>query len=124
MATQLLTYDKLEDTLENNEIVLIDFYTNWCAPCKTFAPIFEDASEKHPKIVFAKCDTEAEQQLAAAFGIRSIPTLAVFREKVLLFLQPGSLPKTALDELLEKVLELDMADVHKQVEAEQQKAAN
>ncbi len=124
MATQLLTYDKLEDTLENNEIVLIDFYTDWCAPCKTFAPIFEDASEKHPKIVFAKCNTEVEQQLAASFGIRSIPTLAVFREKVLLFLQPGSLPKSALDELLEKVLELDMADVHKQVEAEQKKAAN
>lgn len=122
MATVDLTFDQLENTLESNEIVLIDFFADWCGPCKSFAPIFEAASEKHPEIAFAKCDTEAEQQLAAAFGVRSIPTLAVFREKVLLFLQPGALPETALDELVDKVKELDMEDVRKQIA--EQEAAN
>ncbi len=119
MATMDLTFDKLESTLENNEIVLIDFFADWCGPCKSFAPVFEAASEKHPDIAFAKCDTEAEQQLAATFGVRSIPTLAVFREKVLLFLQPGALPGAALDELVDKVKELDMDDVRKEI-AEQE----
>jgi thioredoxin 1 len=122
MATVDLTFDQLENTLESNEIVLIDFFADWCGPCKSFAPVFEAASEKHPDIAFAKCDTEAQQQLAAAFGVRSIPTLAVFREKVLLFLQPGALPGGALDELVDKVKELDMQDVRKQIA--EQEAAN
>lgn len=124
MATLNLTQDILEDTIEKNDIVLIDFYADWCGPCKMFAPIFEQASEKHPGIVFAKVNTEQEQELAGSFGVRSIPTLAVFREKVLLFLQPGALPENALNELIDKVKEVDMEEVRKEIESEQTKAAN
>lgn len=124
MATLHLTQDKLEDTLESNDIVLIDFFADWCGPCKSFAPVFEAASEKYPDIAFAKCDTEAEQQLAATFGVRSIPTLAVFREKVLIFLQPGALPAPALEELVTKVKELDMEDVRKQIAEAEAASAN
>ena len=124
MATMNLTHDQLEKALDDNEIVLIDFYADWCGPCKAFAPVFEEASEKYPEITFAKCDTEAEQQLAATFGVRSIPTLAVFRDKVLLFQQPGALPGSALDELVTKVKELDMDEVRKQIEAEEAQKAS
>ncbi|MBW2734834.1 MAG: thioredoxin [Deltaproteobacteria bacterium] len=113
MSTTNLTFKQLDETLEKNDIVLIDFFADWCGPCKTFAPVFEEASEKHQDIKFAKCNTEQEQQLAAAFGVRSIPTLAVFREKILLFLQPGALPKSALDELVTQVRGLDMDEVRK-----------
>jgi thioredoxin 1 len=120
MATIELTADNFESTINDNEIVLIDFWAEWCGPCKMFGPIFEKASEAHPDVVFAKCDTEAQQALAAQFGIRSIPTLAVFRDQILLLSQPGALPETALEEVISKVRELDMEDVRRQVAEQQQ----
>lgn len=119
---KFLKYDELEDTLNDNDIVLIDFYTNWCAPCKIFAPVFEAASKKHTDVMFTKCDTEVEQQLATSFGIRSIPTLAVFREKILLFFQPGSLPADALEDIITQVKNLDMDDIRKKIEEENDKS--
>lgn len=123
MATIELTEANIDETITDNEIVLIDFWADWCGPCKTFAPVFEKASEAHADVVFAKCDTEAQQGLASQFGIRSIPSVAVFREKVLLLLQPGALPESALEEIIGKVKELDMADVHKQIAEQEAKAA-
>jgi thioredoxin 1 len=120
MATIELTTDNLESSIENSDILLIDFWAEWCGPCKMFGPIFEKASEQYPDIVFAKCNTELQQQVAASFGIRSIPTLAVFREKILVFLQPGALPEQALLEIIQKVKELDMDQVRKDI-AEQEK---
>lgn len=116
MATIHLTTENFEETIEKNPIVVIDYYADWCGPCKAFAPIFEKASEAHPDVVFAKVDTEAQTELAAAFDIRSIPTLMVFREKILIFAQPGMLPAAAFEELLGKVKELDMAEVRKKIE--------
>ena len=115
MATIHLTTENFEDTIEKNDIVVIDYYADWCGPCKAFAPIFEKASEQHTDVVFAKVDTEAQTELAAAFDIRSIPTLMVFREKILIFAQPGMLPGDAFEELLGKVKELDMAEVRKKI---------
>ena len=120
MATSALTHSKLDETLDNNDIVIIDFYADWCGPCKFFAPVFEQASVRYPDIAFAKVDTEQEQSLAATFGVRSIPTLAVFREKVLLFLQPGALPEAALEQLISQVKALDMAEVHAKIAEEEQ----
>ncbi len=117
MATTELTADSFTDTVEDNDIVLIDFWADWCGPCRTFGPIYEEASERHPEVVFGKVDTEAEQQLAAEFGIRSIPTLMAFRDEVLVFAQPGVLPGEALDELIGKVKDLDMDEVRAEIEA-------
>ncbi len=119
MAVLELTQDNFESTILDNNFILVDFWAPWCGPCRAFAPIFEAASEKYPDIVFAKVNTEEEQGLAASFQIRSIPTLMIFREKVIIFSQPGSLPASALDDLIGKAKELDMAAVHKEI-AEQQ----
>lgn len=120
MATVELTKENFEQTITDNDFVLIDFWAEWCGPCKNFAPIYEEASEKYPDIVFAKVNTEEQQELAAYFQIRSIPTLMIFRERVIIFSQPGMLPGSALDELIGKAKELDMDQVRKEVEEQQQ----
>lgn len=118
MATIDLTAATFESTIEDNDIVVVDWWASWCGPCRMFAPVFEQASETHPDVVFAKVDTEANQELAGAAGIMSIPTLMVFRERVLLFSQPGALPAAALDDLLTQVRGVDMAEVHAAVAAD------
>ena len=115
MATQALTKTTFEPTVSNDGIVLVDFWAAWCGPCVRFAPTFEQASEAHPDIVFGKVDTEAEQELAGAAGIRSIPTLMAFRDGILVFSQPGALPPSALEQVIQGVKGLDMADVRAQV---------
>jgi thioredoxin 1 len=115
MATVELTKDNFEQVVTGNDMVLIDFWAPWCGPCKGFAPVFEASSEKHGDIVFAKVNTEEEQELAISFNIRSIPTLMFFREKVILYSQPGALPGSALEQVIEKGKALDMAVVHKEI---------
>lgn len=112
MATVTLTEATFESAVTDNDIVLVDWWASWCGPCKMFAPTFEAASERNDDILFGKVDTEAEQRLAAAAGIMSIPTLMIFREGVLVFSQPGALPASALDDLIEQARGLDMAAVH------------
>ena len=122
MATTALTAESFETTVTENGIVMVDFWAAWCGPCRAFAPTFEAASEKFPDIVFGKVDTEAEQALAGAAGITSIPTLMAFRDGILVFSQPGALPAPALEQVITAVQELDMDDVRRQI-AEQQAAA-
>ena len=122
MATTALTAESFETTVTENGIVMVDFWAAWCGPCRAFAPTFEAASEKFPDIVFGKVDTEAEQALAGAAGITSIPTLMAFRDGILVFSQPGALPTPALEQVITAVQELDMDDVRRQI-AEQQAAA-
>lgn len=121
MATVTLTKDSFEQVVTDNKFVIIDFWAPWCGPCRGFAPVFEAASVEHPDIVFAKLNTEEEQELGATFNIRSIPTLMIFREKVIVFSQPGALPAKQFEELIVKARELDMAQVHKEI-AEQKTA--
>ncbi len=121
MATMELTKDNFEDTVQNNDIVIVDYWAEWCGPCKAFGPIFEKVAEAHPDITFAKCDTEKEEALAGALQIRSIPTLMIFREGVLLFSQPGMLPEPALEELVAKAKELDMEEVKAKIREEEAK---
>jgi len=116
MAVQNLTKDNFETTIAENDIVIIDFWAEWCGPCKAFKPIFHAAADKHADVTFASCDTEAETELAGMFQIRSIPTTVIFREQIPIFSQPGMLPAEALDEILGKVKELDMEEVRKTVE--------
>lgn len=117
MATVEITTESFGPTIEGNDIVIVDFWASWCQPCVRFAPTYEAASEKHDDIVFGKVDTEAEQQLAAEANITSIPTLMVFREKVLVFAQPGALNATQLDSVIDAVKALDMSEVHAAVAA-------
>lgn len=119
MATQNLTETNFESTIKNNPIVLVDFWTAWCAPCRAFAPTFEAASAKHDGIVFGKVDTEAEGQLAQAARISSIPTLMAFRDGILVFNQPGALRPADLDRVIEQVNGLDMDDVRAQIATQQ-----
>lgn len=121
MATIALTKDNFRETIADNETVIVDFWADWCGPCKTFAPTFEDASERYSDVVFGKVDTEQQQELAEAFGIRSIPTLMVFRDQILLYNEAGALPPPVFEDLIGQVKELDMEEVRRQV-AEQDQA--
>ena len=120
MASTTLTAENFEKTILEGGTVFVDFWAEWCGPCKRFGPVFESASEQHADVVFGKVDTEAEQALAAAAGIMSIPTLMIFREGVLIFSQPGALPADALDDLIVQARALDMAAVHAEVAAQEQ----
>lgn len=118
MATVDLTQDTLVETIEGNDIVLIDFWAEWCGPCRNFAPTYEKVSEKHPNITFAKVDTEAEQAVAQNFGISSIPTIVAFRDNIGVFAQPGALPEEALENLIEQIEALDMDAIREEIAAE------
>ncbi|HSG11099.1 MAG: thioredoxin [Gammaproteobacteria bacterium] len=118
MATIDITKESFEKIVTDNDIVLIDFWASWCGPCKQFAPVFESLSESHPEAVFAKINTEEQQELAGHFQIRSIPTLMIFREQIIVFSQPGAMPPAALEDVLGKVVALDMDDVRRQVAAQ------
>lgn len=114
MAVLELKKSNIKETIENNQIVIIDFWATWCAPCRRFGPIFEAVALKNPDVRFAKVDTEAEQELAANFEIKSIPTIAVIKEGDIIFMQPGALPEEVLEQVVAKAKEVDMAEVRKQ----------
>ncbi len=115
MTTINLTKDNFDKTVMGNDMVVVDFWAPWCGPCRFFSPVFEAASDKHPDIVFGKVNTEEQPDLAGMFGIRSIPTLMILREKVILYSEAGALPESALEEIIGKAQALDMAEVHAQI---------
>jgi len=115
VATIDITSQTFEETIEKNDIVIVDFWAEWCGPCKSFAPIYDEVSEKHEGIIFGKINTEEEQELAGHFQIRSIPTLMIFREQVVLFSQPGMLNAEQLEDVISKVQDIDMAKVHEEI---------
>ncbi len=119
MAAIDLTSESFHSTIDDNDIVIVDFWATWCGPCKQFAPVFETASELHEDIVFGKVNTEEQQELSAQFQIRSIPTLMIFREQIGVFMQPGALPPAGLEDVIQKVRELDMDHVRAEVEKQQ-----
>jgi thioredoxin 1 len=124
MATVEITTETLDATVTENDIVLLDFWAEWCGPCRQFGPVFEQASADNPDIVFGKVDTDAQQALGAAFNIMSIPTLMIFREQVMVFSQPGSLPAAALENLIEQVRALDMEAVHAEIAKQSTESAS
>ena len=119
MAAIELTRENFESVVTGHAMVMVDFWAPWCAPCRAFAPTYEAASERHPDVVFGKVNTEAQPELAAAFDIRSIPTLMFFREQVVLYAEPGSLPPAVLEDVIAKTKSIDMAEVHREIAAQQ-----
>ncbi len=117
-----LTTDTFRDAVANNTVLIIDFWAPWCGPCRSFAPVFEQTALAHPNIGFAKVNTEEQQDLAGYFQIRSIPTLMIFREQILLYSQPGSLPQSALNELIEQVMALDMDAIRAEIAVQEAKS--
>jgi thioredoxin 1 len=119
MATVALTKENFDQTIQDNDTVFIDFWAEWCGPCRSFAPTYESTSEKYPDIVFGKVDTEDQPELAGAFGIRSIPTLMVFRDQIVLYAQPGAIPGNMLESLVTQVSELEMDQVRAQIASQE-----
>jgi len=119
VATIEVTKDNIEETISKNEMVILDFWAEWCGPCKSFAPVFEVASQKYPDVVFGKINTEEQQELAAQFQIRSIPNVMLFREQVMLFTQPGAMPATGIDSVIAQAKALDMAKIRQEIAEEE-----
>jgi len=119
VATIEVTKDNIEETISKNEMVILDFWADWCGPCKSFAPVFETASQKYPDVVFGKINTEEQQELAAQFQIRSIPNVMLFREQVMLFTQPGAMPATGIDSVIAQAKALDMAKIRQEIAEEE-----
>ncbi|MEO5694338.1 MAG: thioredoxin [Usitatibacter sp.] len=122
MAVVELTKENFEQVVTGNSTVVVDYWAPWCGPCRGFAPVFDKVSEQHPDVIFAKVNTEEEQEIAAHFQIRSIPTLMVFRDQIIVFSQPGAMPQGAFEQVVTKAKELDMEEVRKQIESEAGKA--
>lgn len=123
MATVEVTQENFNQVVNSNSMVIVDFWAPWCGPCRSFAPAYETASEKYPDVVFAKVNTEEQQALAGYFQIRSIPTLMIFRDKIIIFAQPGALPPAALDQVIEKAKALDMDEVRREIAAQKDQQA-